>query len=545
MSPLARFSYGLAAAACVLAGAGCSNQNAPKPIPPVAYERLEPAVAKAVRDAEASVDATKASRADKAGLARAFGKAGMVYQAQGLLQQAEVSFANAIEFDPSSARWKYLLAHVYRDSGRLELARDQFAATLEADPGNVAARIYLGDSNRQLGNLAAAATAYESAASVNDAKAAALAGLGKVALAQKRFPEAVQRLEEALRLWPTANQLHNSLAIAYRETGENAKAEEQLRRHNPSGFEPGIPDPLIDEMRELTAGARMQLTRGAKAHAAGRPEIAEGYFREAVKSDPRSFEARLNLGAVLANRGELKEAQEHLSAALALDPKSVMGSYSLGMVFDRQGADRLASDHYERAIALDPDHVKAKYFLAEAQMRAARYREAARLFGEVMQREPRDVAPALGRASAEIRLGNDARAKESLEAALAIDGSHPIARNALARVLSTARDPKVRSPRRALELAQDLFARYRNLDAGQTLAMALAANGLFDQAATLQRATIIRQRESGHMVPSAHLMRNLAAYEKRQGAAEAWPQEDPWFRPHSAAASGKGAAAPS
>ena len=88
--------------------------------------------------------------------------------------------------------------------------------------------------------------------------------------------------------------------------------------------------------------------------------------------------------------------------------------------------------------------------------------------------------------------------------------------HALARVLATADDPEVRNGERALDLAQ------RTLRAGttpsrlETLAMASAEAGLFDEAVRLQRRVIQMMTWDGRLDALPRLEANLARYRAGQ-----------------------------
>jgi hypothetical protein len=88
--------------------------------------------------------------------------------------------------------------------------------------------------------------------------------------------------------------------------------------------------------------------------------------------------------------------------------------------------------------------------------------------------------------------------------------------HALARLLASADDPEVRDGERALDLAQ------RTLRAGttpsrlETLAMANAEAGSFDEAVRLQRRVIQMVTWDGHADVLPRLEANLARYRTKQ-----------------------------
>jgi tetratricopeptide (TPR) repeat protein len=508
---------------------------APRPpetasLPPDDLAALEPAVRDALVAARARFDSTLATKPDRAAVAAAWGELGMSYQAQDVHGQALICYRNAATLAPGEARWQFLLGLVSRDAGRLDDAIAALEAAAKIAPDS-ATRLYLGQARLQAGHVDAARTLFEEVAKDPQSRAAALAGIGKAALAQGRAREAVEALEESLKLWPTATRLHQPLAMAYRALNEEAKASEHLRLHVANGLEPAFPDPLVDALRSRAAGVRVHLARGARSAAAGRFDLAEAAFRDAVKADPRNVEAQANLGAAIANQGRSAEARTVLEGAVRLDERNANAQFGLAVLYDREGLERLARDHYERAVALDAENLRARFFLADARMRDGHADTAIPLYREVVAKSPADPAARVALAMALVRERKWRDARTVLEDGF--DGSvTDLARaNALARILAAAPDPASREGSRALDLARRVFEAARAPETGQTLAMAMAETGDYERAASLQRATLALIERQGGTAPKAYVRANLSLYEQRKPSREPWPADHPDFSP--------------
>jgi tetratricopeptide (TPR) repeat protein len=491
---------------------------------------LEPAVRDALTAARATFDGAAAAKPDRARLASAWGELGMSYEAQDVHGQALVCYRNAALLAPDDAQWQYLLGLVASDAGRLDEAIAAFAAALQKAPDS-ATRIRLGQAQLQAGHADLALALFEDAAKDPQARAAALAGLGKAALAQGRAREAADALEEALKLWPTATRLHQPLAMAYRALNDETRAAEQLRLHVANGLEPAFPDPLVEKLRGRVAGSRVFMARGARAAAAGRYDLAEEAFREAVKADPRNSEAQSNLGSSIANQGRNAEARKALEAAIALDARNANAQFGLAVLYDRDGLERLAIDHYERAAALDADNMRARFFLADAHMRGGRAGAAIALYKEVIAKNPADANARVALALALVRERKWREARTVLEDGF--DGSvNDLARaNALARILAGAPDAAVRDGPRALDLAKRAFEAMRTPETGQTYAMAMAEAGDFERAVSLQQAVLALIERQGASASGGFVRANLALYQKHVPARLPWPADHPDFSP--------------
>jgi tetratricopeptide (TPR) repeat protein len=526
---------GLAVAAA-LAGACQPPQRQLVPIPAVSVGDLEPSVRRALAQAQAQLDQIAARKPSAAELGRAYGELGMTYQAQSLVPPAQAAYTNARALAPGDKRWPYLLGHLYNDSSRVPEAIAAFEAALAIDGHDSPILLSLAEAYLAHGDFDKARTMYRRLESDRDARAAALAGLGKVALATHDYKEAVEDLEGALKLVPGATRLRQPLAMAYRELGDRARAEQNLRQFDVGGMEPGIVDPAADELDSKVAASRTLVRRGQRLGRAGRFDLAEPAFRAAVEADPTNADAIANLGISLANLGRLEEAQRRLQESLSLDDTSAVAHLSLGVVLDRQGQDEAASKQYQAALDHDPANAQARVYLADAKMRNGRVEEAAALYRQALERLPDSARIRLSLAMACVKGGRLRDARKMLEAALETQPGDPEVINALARLLATAPDPKVRDGARALGLARPLFESTRDPDVGQTYAMALAETGSFEQAALLQRETIIVFEHTGGAARKPFLQKNLQRYQHRMAAREGWAADDPVFRPRSPAA---------
>ena len=70
-----------------------------------------------------------------------------------------------------------------------------------------------------------------------------------------------------------------------------------------------------------SAGAAKN-AEGISHYDQGHWDVAEKYFREAVKADPKLAEAHYNLALSLHNQDNHKEANKHFGHALKLAPKN-------------------------------------------------------------------------------------------------------------------------------------------------------------------------------------------------------------------------------
>jgi Tfp pilus assembly protein PilF len=105
------------------------------------------------------------------------------------------------------------------------------------------------------------------------------------------------------------------------------------------------------------------------ATARGEPEHAVSEYRTALRLWPSSFQARHNLGMLLAQLGRLDEAGTEFEAVLATDQVPDT-AFALGLLRAQQGRWRDAIAALERCVDADPQFPRARYNLALAYAKA-------------------------------------------------------------------------------------------------------------------------------------------------------------------------------
>jgi len=107
---------------------------------------------------------------------------------------------------------------------------------------------------------------------------------------------------------------------------------------------------VIEDNWEATGHAGFM----AAWHARDREESLR-YFRESLRVKPDNFMTHLNLGAALAEWGQLDQAEAHLRTALRLNPGSARVRSALARVLERQGRSAEAARLSREAAGTDQD----------------------------------------------------------------------------------------------------------------------------------------------------------------------------------------------
>lgn len=506
----------------------------------------------------------------RATLAKALGELGNQYHAFLFLEAAESCYRQAARFDPDDPRWPYYEGVTLGHQGRDEEAVRAFERARELDPDDLATRIRLGDLYLKLGRVEDAQESYRRATEIDPETAAAWFGLGRTAVLAGDDAAAVRHFEKTLELAPEASAVHYPLAQAHRRLGDADSAQRHLALHGEGGL--GFPDPRmqtvlqrevdtsIDTLRSLAAQpdrmsaeelyqtalgqlgatggalerfrhrvetegpgvsdpshqARLYFVLGRMLLDADRPEAAARHLGRALELDPslETGELRLRLADILLRQGD-PAAEGHLQRALELDLPAAdraLAWHRLGELARRRDRPRQAVERYRQALDLDPGLLDARLGLATALGRLGSYQAAVREYRRALAVAPDNVGARLGEATALVLSGRLPEARRRLEEGLQVaPDSVPLART-LAQILASAPDPAVRDGERALELARRVMEAKPDAAGAETLAMALAQNGRFDEAVRVQEELVRRAEQAGNPAVTARLRANLERY---------------------------------
>jgi tetratricopeptide (TPR) repeat protein len=324
-----------------------------------------------------------------------WGFLGSVYDAHGLLADAEDCYRRASELDPKAFDWIYLLAVVREVRGaETDEVVALFGHAADLKPDYPPIHVRLGAALALRGEHERARKAFERAVSLAPRSAVAHRGLGQVLLALGAADRAAEHLSRAVELQPADLSAHVGLTQAYTRLGSDERARETDERSK--GLQPinTLDDRIYGErvfMRSVSSSrafsrAQAALRIGAWPQAVqdlalvlrARPDDASAHYwkgtahqrleqrqsalehlSRAVEFEPGMVPARLQLGGLLLAEGRHAEAVEHYERAAELRPSDADAHHGLGLAYEGIGRLAEARLHYEAALRLDPDHAAA------------------------------------------------------------------------------------------------------------------------------------------------------------------------------------------
>lgn len=326
----------------------------------------------------------------------------------------------------------------------------QASSTLEQADSDYRAGVAALNSN----DLKLAQRKFESVVRLEPGIEQGHSALGAVLVREGQLTAGITELGKALLMKPADDAAQVNLAVAYAESGMNAKAvrlfaeaESAAKARNaelPPQVLPlyakslaatGHTESAIERMKEAAArtGETAQLHDDLGTLYAQRQEWAQAgeEFEKALRMEPNFAMAHLHLGFVLRSEQTGNPVAEW-TEAFKLAPNDGQIAVLAGKALADAGQDEVAAPILERAVRLEPGSSSASYALALVYQRINRVPAAVELLKKIVQAEPQnsDALINLGLALSQLH-----RAQEGLpylQRAVALNPGSLIARQDLA-----------------------------------------------------------------------------------------------------------------
>jgi len=503
-----------------------------KPLPTIDTTKLAPADAAQVKAARAEFDAAHAKLVGPP-LAQVYASVAAAYARAGLKEAAAVAFYNATQIDPEDGRWMYLRGVIARDLKQNAEARADFEAALKLDEVYLPIRYRLSDTLVDLGNIDDARKVLERTTREHSDQAVAFAMLGQISMRQKRYTDAIENLQRALKLEPQANQLYKTLAEAYTGVGNTAAAKEAEAKAG--DVPPRLADPLVVALYSSAAPAQQlsgtplqqaEQLAGSGKIAAARVKLADYQRDHADDVDALAFQARLE-----ASLGNQFIAQAAADQALTLKPDSATALFARGLVYEYAGDDNQAYAFYQRAVRADVKLAPARLLLGNAEMRRGRYSQAAEQYHQLTLLQPDDPQAQAHLVAAQVAAGQCGRALADTSAAQKRNPKNGELMQIFVRLASTCTAAKQEERDMALDYAQALYKQRPDAGDSSALALALAAHGKYTEAQQYQAEAIFESVRNGDKQSAESYKATQASFVAKQVPDRPWPAGHAYYNP--------------
>jgi arylsulfatase A-like enzyme/tetratricopeptide (TPR) repeat protein len=252
------------------------------------------------------------SDANSSGLLRArpdyggaYADLGLVFFAEGQVEQAIAHYEKAISFNPHMPRPYRLLGSAYLKLNRLDKAIAYCKMALEIDPDFPEAHGDIGYALSKVGKLDEAIQHYNRALELRPDKDTVVLihdSLAKLLVQQKKFDEAIVHWSEGLRLNPDQPNMLNDMGIVLSLQG---RVDEAVERWNKS-------------LRLKPNQANVHKWLGDALAGHGEIGAALKHWAESLRISPMQPDVHKRLGEVCYRQGKLGEVVKHLTEALKL-----------------------------------------------------------------------------------------------------------------------------------------------------------------------------------------------------------------------------------
>jgi tetratricopeptide (TPR) repeat protein len=273
---------------------------------------------------------------------------------------AHAAYARAASLAPSEFDWRYLDACVLERLARPSDAAARLREALTIRPDYLPARVKLADALLNAGEVEKSRTMFTALMREPQARPEALFGLGRIAALEGKHDQAIEKIQQAISLFPEWGAAHYALALSLRALGRRDEAQLALQRHAQYGAQwPAAEDPVLAGVSALRSDPGARLRRGQKLADTGDVSGAIAEYEAALTADPSLAVAHANLIQLYGRSENWTKAEEHYRAAVTLGSDLAELHYDYGVLLSLQQKWDEAAESYRRALAVSPRYAAA------------------------------------------------------------------------------------------------------------------------------------------------------------------------------------------
>lgn len=298
---------------------------------------------------------------------------------------AEQAFSGLIKLAPNSAAAHFYLANVYESTGRNALAEQEFKLALDLKPkpgmakaAEIKYRTLLGLRLLNNDEVLLARREFENVVELDPDHIVANMNLGLIYIDDDDLERAAKAFEHVIKAAPDELEARIRLATVYLDIARVVDGVRQLDyvvAHDPLGS-------FGERAKVLLAALEQRI--GPRKLAAMRQYIKESdEIESALAQSPEDAAALYKKAGLLMQQQKADEAISVLEKLLALDPGHVDARIQLGALLEEKGRYQEAAENYAVALSLltDPERiagitqrlltVQAQLYLSEKNYSAA------------------------------------------------------------------------------------------------------------------------------------------------------------------------------
>jgi len=265
-------------------------------------------------------------------------------------------------------------ALIYKKKNLLDLGLKDVDRALSIDSTVSYFHSVKGDFFFAKGELRNARLSFEDAIRFDETNADALVKLGEVNFYLRRYEEALDYINSALREDDQLAQAYFLKGYVFKELGDTVLAKSSFQTAtevNPNHFEAFMElgglysfenDPLAIDYFETALqinpnSAEAYYNKGMFLQSNGKFEEAISVYQRMVNSDANNFLGYYNMGYIyLTEYLEYERAQAYFDSVLMIKPAYVDALYNKGLCSEEMGRKGEAESIYRQVLDIDPQH---------------------------------------------------------------------------------------------------------------------------------------------------------------------------------------------
>ncbi len=242
----------------------------------------------------------------------------LAYEANGLWNEAQESYTQAIKLNSEERDWHLHKAVVARQNGDFDTALATLKKHAPKHPQYAPLQNHYADALLEAGEIEEAEKAFRNLITIAPGAAQGYVGLGDILIQQGNGEEAVENLEEAVRKSPNYKQAHYLLGRAYTLVGKTEEAEISLAKGSGAEIEYML-DPLYQQMEQYTVNATGRINLASKYLNSGNPQRAAQLLEETYSYHNTNVMLLNTLASAYLRTQRLDDARRLLDRAKGLD----------------------------------------------------------------------------------------------------------------------------------------------------------------------------------------------------------------------------------
>lgn len=303
------------------------------------------------------------------------GRLGMVYDANGFVEAAVVTYGQAHDLDADDMRWPYLQSLALSVQGRIDEALVAMDIAIQLAPTYLPAYLAKGYWMIDLGEFRRACDTFEQASTISDIENSDISLLLGLAQCQLELGET----EKAIQ---TLDALPSSDLPAYAKMVRDRvnRADDSSIRIEAGAIDIGElgqiswSDPVSGAVVEYTHGLTNEALLAQKLIDGGRAEDGLRIIKNLRERHPEvTYLIELNSAALVA-LDRRDEAIALLQEGIQSHPDEYLLYFNLGLLLESVGQIDLALNHYDLAIKHQPEFVPA--YDAKATLLLAKHKNS-------------------------------------------------------------------------------------------------------------------------------------------------------------------------